>query len=72
MKINSGPLSENVHLLRWVRKRADLCQPDAIRWIDGSQRKYDALCAMMVKGGTFIALYQKKWPGCHHASFPSP
>ena len=54
MKITSKPLSKNVHLLRWVKKMAELCQPDAIHWVDGSQREYDALCAMMVKGGTFI------------------
>ena len=67
MKIVSKPLSKNVHLLRWVKKMAELCQPDAIHWIDGSQQEYDALCAMMVKGGTFIKLNQKKWPGCYLA-----
>jgi phosphoenolpyruvate carboxykinase (GTP) len=67
MKINAKPLSKNVHLLRWVKKMADLCQPAAIHWVDGSQREYDALCAAMVKGGTLIKLNQKKWPGCHLA-----
>ena len=67
MKINAKPLSKNVHLLRWVKKMADLCQPEAIHWVDGSQREYDALCAAMVKGGTLIKLNPKKWPGCHLA-----
>jgi phosphoenolpyruvate carboxykinase (GTP) len=67
MKITSKPLSKNVHLLRWVKKMAELCQPDAIHWIDGSQKEYDALCAAMVKGGTFVKLNQKKWPGCYLA-----
>ena len=67
MKSTSKPLSKNVHLLRWVKKMAELCQPEAIHWVDGSQREYDALCALMVKGGTFIKLNQKKWPGCHYA-----
>jgi hypothetical protein len=67
MKINAKPLSKNVHLLRWVKKMAELCQPAAIHWVDGSQREYDALCAAMVKGGTLIKLNQKKWPGCHLA-----
>jgi phosphoenolpyruvate carboxykinase (GTP) len=67
MKSTSKPLSKNVHLLRWVKKMSALCQPDAIHWVDGSQKEYDALCAMMVKNGTFIKLNQKKWPGCYLA-----
>ncbi|MSU50554.1 MAG: phosphoenolpyruvate carboxykinase (GTP) [Opitutus sp.] len=61
------PLAENKHLLRWVEKMADLCQPAAIHWVDGSQAEYDALCAQMVKGGTFIKLNEKLWPGCYYA-----
>src|SRR5688572_10342242 len=61
------PLAENKHLLRWVEKMADLCKPAAIHWVDGSKEEYDALCAQMVAGGTFIKLNQKKWPGCYLA-----
>jgi len=46
---------------------AALCKPDAIHWVDGSKAEYDALCAQMVAGGTFIKLNQKKWPGCYLA-----
>src|SRR5258708_47782 len=67
MNKSPNPPSKNVHLLRWVKKMAELCRPDAIHWVDGSQKEYDALCASMVKGGTFIKLNQKKWPGCHYA-----
>jgi len=58
------PLSTNKHLLRWVRKIARLCKPDAIHWVDGSQRERDLLCERMVAAGTFIRLDQKTWPGC--------
>ncbi|MEY3775123.1 MAG: Phosphoenolpyruvate carboxykinase [Verrucomicrobiota bacterium] len=61
------PLSTNVHLLRWVKKMAELCRPDAIHWVDGSKPEYDALCAQLVRGGTFIKLNQKQWPGCYYA-----
>ncbi len=64
MKKLSKPLSKNIHLLRWVKKMAALCQPDSIHWVDGSQAEYDRLCAEMVATGTFIRLNQKKWPGC--------
>ena len=67
MKKSSKPLSKNLHLVRWVNKMAALCKPDRIQWIDGSQKEYDQLCAMMVAGGTFIKLNQKKWPGCYLA-----
>lgn len=63
----SAPLSSNVHLLQWVKKMADLCQPKAIHWVDGSQEENDALCAEMVKSGTFIKLNEKLWPGCFYA-----
>lgn len=66
MKIvpSSKPLSQNVHLLRWVNKMAALCEPDEIHWVDGSQREYDRLCDQMVEAGTFIRLDAQKWPGC--------
>lgn len=63
----SKPLSTNKHLLRWVEKMAELCQPAAIHWVDGSKEENDRLCAQMVAGGTFIKLNQKKWPGCYLA-----
>src|SRR2546423_538225 len=61
------PLSENPGLLRWVEKMAQLTQPAAIHWVDGSKEEYDALCARMVESGTFIKLNEKLWPGCYYA-----
>ena len=61
------PLSDNKHLLKWVEKMARLTQPAAIHWVDGSREEYDALCAQLVEGGTFIKLNEKLWPGCYYA-----
>jgi phosphoenolpyruvate carboxykinase (GTP) len=61
------PLASNKHLLRWVEKMSELCRPEAIHWVDGSQGEYDALCAQMVAGGTFTKLNEKLWPGCYYA-----
>ncbi|WP_263419125.1 phosphoenolpyruvate carboxykinase (GTP) [Terriglobus albidus] len=62
----------NRHLIRWVEKMADLCQPSSIHWVDGSQEEYDRLCDQLVAAGTFQRLDPKLWPGCFYArSSPS-
>src|SRR5580704_8362674 len=61
------PLARNKHLRRWVEKMAQLTQPAAIYWVDGSKEEYDALCSQMVAAGTFIKLNEKLWPGCFYA-----
>src|SRR3954470_17345647 len=63
----SRPLSEDKHLLRWIEKMAELTTPANIHWVDGSQEEYDALCAQLVEGGTFIKLNEELWPGCYYA-----
>jgi phosphoenolpyruvate carboxykinase (GTP) len=57
----------NKHLVRWVEKMAELCQPERIHWIDGSQAEYDELCDQLVRAGTFIRLNEQLWPGCFYA-----
>jgi phosphoenolpyruvate carboxykinase (GTP) len=61
------PLSKNEHLKKWVEKMAELTEPAAIHWVDGSQEEYDFLCTEMVEGGTLIKLNQDLWPGCYYA-----
>jgi len=63
----ASPLSKNEHLKRWVEKMAELTEPAAIHWVDGSQEEYDFLCAEMVAGGTLVKLNQDLWPGCYYA-----
>jgi phosphoenolpyruvate carboxykinase (GTP) len=61
------PPTTNKHLIRWVEKMAELCRPERIHWVDGSQAEYEFLCDRLVAGGTFTRLDQKKWPGCFYA-----
>ena len=49
-------------LKQFVQEMADLCQPDQVRWCDGSQEEYDELCEALVKKGTFRRLDPEKWP----------
>ena len=62
----------NQKLLAWVKETVALCQPKNIYWCDGSDAENQALCDLMVKGGTLIKLDPKKRPGSYLArSHPS-
>ena len=58
-------MTSNKKLQEWVQAMAEMCQPDQIRWCDGSQQEYDDLCDLMVKTGTFIKLNENKRPGSY-------
>jgi phosphoenolpyruvate carboxykinase (GTP) len=60
-------LTTNRHLIRWVEKMAELTQPDAVHWIDGSEAENEYLCNQLVQAGTLIRLNQELWPGCFYA-----
>jgi phosphoenolpyruvate carboxykinase (GTP) len=64
---SSGPLCANEHLLRWIGTTAELTEPAAIHWVDGSQDEFDLLCEQMVGSGALIRLNQDLWPGCYYA-----
>lgn len=59
--------TKNQKLVSWVKKMAELCQPDAVHWCDGSKAEYDDLCALLVKKGTFIKLNEQKRPNSYLA-----
>ncbi|BAE49589.1 phosphoenolpyruvate carboxykinase (GTP) [Paramagnetospirillum magneticum] len=60
-----GGTTMNAKLLAWVDEMAHLCRPSGIHICDGSQKEYDALCEMMVAGGTMIKLNPAKRPGSY-------
>ena len=60
-------LTTNRHLIRWVEKMVDLCQPSAVHWVDGSEAENIYLCQQLVDAGTFIKLNETLWPGCFYA-----
>src|SRR3954452_12308165 len=52
-------------LLDWVGEIADLTQPDAIHWCDGSAGEYDSLAQTLIDAGTFERLSEAKRPNSY-------
>ncbi|MFA4858795.1 MAG: phosphoenolpyruvate carboxykinase (GTP) [Candidatus Margulisiibacteriota bacterium] len=51
-------------LKKWVKECADLCQPDKIVWIDGTDEQRIKLEKQALKTGEIIKLNQTVLPGC--------
>jgi phosphoenolpyruvate carboxykinase (GTP) len=66
---NTSPVipTSNKHLIRWVEKMADLCQPARVVWLDGSDEEDTRLKQELVDAGTFTRLDEMLWPGCFYA-----
>jgi phosphoenolpyruvate carboxykinase (GTP) len=59
--------TSSARLAAWVDDWAKVLQPDAVHWCDGSQAEYDALCAALVKSGTFTKLNDARRPNSYWA-----
>ncbi len=59
--------TKHAKLLDWVGEIAELTQPDAIRWCDGSAEEYDQLAQDLVEAGTFRRLADAKRPNSYLA-----
>ncbi len=65
-------LTSNKHVLDWVKECADLCRPDEVVWLDGSEEELAALRRQAVEEGILIKLNEEKLPGCYyHRSNPN-
>jgi phosphoenolpyruvate carboxykinase (GTP) len=52
----------NVRLKAWVDEWAEIFQPDAIEWCDGSDEEWDRLTSLLVEQGSFTRLDDSKRP----------
>jgi phosphoenolpyruvate carboxykinase (GTP) len=59
--------TKNEKLTSWVKEIAELTQPEAVHWCDGSAEEYDRLCADLVEAGTFERLSDAKRPNSYLA-----
>lgn len=57
----------NQNLKNWIKETAELCQPDAVYFCDGSEEEAQRLSDLMVKAGTFIKLNEKLRPNSYLA-----
>jgi phosphoenolpyruvate carboxykinase (GTP) len=55
----------------WVMQVAGVCQPEQVRWCDGSKEEYNEMCEALVSKGTFIKLNSEKRPNSF-ACFSDP
>ena len=55
--------TKNQRLLDWVSEMAELLEPAAIHWFDGSDAEREDLSAQLVEAGTFVRLDPEKRPG---------
>jgi phosphoenolpyruvate carboxykinase (GTP) len=59
--------TQNRSLTSWVQEVAELTQPKAVHWCDGSADEYDRLCRELVATGTFQRLSDAKRPNSYLA-----
>ena len=59
--------TSNAKLTQWVKDWADILQPDAVYWCDGSAQEYENLCETLVAAGTFTKLDEAKRPNSYWA-----
>ena len=57
--------TNNKYILSWIEEMADMCRPDSIVWIDGSDEQRETLRAEACATGEIIKLDQEKLPGCY-------
>jgi phosphoenolpyruvate carboxykinase (GTP) len=65
-------LTNHAGLKKWVKEIAELCQPDAVVWVDGSEAEKKRLEERAVSLGIISPLDSEKFPGCfYHRTNPN-
>lgn len=59
--------TQHAGLRRWVAEMAELCQPDAVAWCDGSEEEWHRMCDLLVGTGTFRRLNPERRPNSYLA-----
>jgi phosphoenolpyruvate carboxykinase (GTP) len=59
-------MTNNKTVLAWIDEMVEMCQPDKIVWIDGSEEQLEALRAEACSTGEMMKLNQETLPGCYY------
>ena len=65
--ITANAPTTHAKLLDWIGEIADLTQPDAVHWCDGSSEEYDSLAQTLIEAGSFERLSDAKRPNSYLA-----
>ncbi len=57
-------LTKNPNVLKWVEEMKELCKPDQVVWIDGSEQQLRELREEAARTGEMETLNPEKLPGC--------
>ena len=73
--VSEGATTSTPEVLQWVAEVAELTQPSAVVWCDGSQDEWARITSEMVDAGTLISLNKDLRPGSflarsHPATLP--
>ena len=58
-------MTKNAKLNAWINEMAEMCQPDKIVFIDGTEEQAEALRAEACSTGEMFKLNQEALPGCY-------
>jgi len=60
-----GQMPANDHVRQWLSECVNLCRPERVRVLDGSEAEKKELIAQAVAEGVLLSLNQDKLPGCY-------
>ncbi len=58
-------MTKNAKLQAWVKQMGAMCQPDRVRWCDGSQAEYDEMIRLILQSGAAEPLDPHKRPNSY-------
>ena len=60
-------MTQHAALLAWIEEIRNLCQPESVRWCDGSEQEFEEIAQVLVQQGTFRKLNPEKRPNSYLA-----
>ncbi len=58
-------MTNNKYVLDWINEMAEMCRPEKIVWIDGSEEQAEALRAEACSTGELVKLNEELLPNCY-------